>query len=145
MFVECRRRLPGLSAWMESCYSCHPLLHLGKDVIHSCCGVQQGHPLGPLGFSLTLHSIVERIMGGIHSYCVGDSGRIGRGHYHHHSMHWEGNGTESDPPGLLHLPKAPFPPSGDCSVEGQCMPMAASPPHSSPLCGRSSLNYYACC
>ena len=42
MFVEFRRHLPGLSAWMESCYSCHPLLHLGKDVIHSCCGVQQG-------------------------------------------------------------------------------------------------------
>ena len=61
MFVECRRRLPGLSAWMESCYSCHPRLHLGKDIIHSCCGVQQGDPLGPLGFSLTLHPIVERI------------------------------------------------------------------------------------
>ena len=30
MFVECRRRLPGLSAWMESCYSCLPLLHLGR-------------------------------------------------------------------------------------------------------------------
>ena len=61
MFVECRRRLPGLSTWLESCYSCHPLLHLGKDIIHSCCGVQQGDPLGPLGFSLTLHPIVERI------------------------------------------------------------------------------------
>ena len=59
--MECRRRLPGLSAWIESCYSCHPLLHLGKDVIHSCCGVQQGDPLDPLGFSLTLHPIVERI------------------------------------------------------------------------------------
>ena len=27
MFVELHRRLPGLSAWMESCYSCQPLLH----------------------------------------------------------------------------------------------------------------------
>ena len=61
MIVECCRCLPGLSAWMESCYSCHPPLHLGKDVIHSCCGVQQGDPLGPLGFSLTLHPIVEHI------------------------------------------------------------------------------------
>ena len=59
--MEYHRRLPGLSAWMESCYSCHPLLHLGKDVIHSCCGVQQGDLLSPLGFSLTLHPIVERI------------------------------------------------------------------------------------
>ena len=61
MFVEFRRRLPGLSAWMEPCYSGQPLLHLGKDIIHSCCGVQQGDPLGPLGFALTLHPIVECI------------------------------------------------------------------------------------
>ena len=61
MFVEFRRHLPGLSAWMESCYSGQPLLHLGQDIIHSCCGVQQGDPLGPLGFALTLHPIIERI------------------------------------------------------------------------------------
>ena len=61
MFVEFRSCLPGPSAWMESCYSCQPFLHLGKDTIHSCCGVQQGDPLGPLGFALTLHPIVERI------------------------------------------------------------------------------------
>ena len=61
MFVEFRRCLPRLSAWMEFCYSGQPLLHLGKDTIHSCCGVQQGDPLGPLGFALTLHPLVERI------------------------------------------------------------------------------------
>ena len=61
MFMELRQRLPGLSVWMESCYSCQPFLHLGEDCIHSCCGVQQGDPLGPLGFALTLHPIVERI------------------------------------------------------------------------------------
>ena len=59
--MEFRRHLPGLSAWMESCYSGQPLLHLGQDIIHSCCGVQQGDPLGPLGFALTLHPIIERI------------------------------------------------------------------------------------
>ena len=61
MFAEFRHHLPGLSAWMEACYSCQPLLHLGTNSIHSCCGVQQGDPLGPLGFALTLHPIVERI------------------------------------------------------------------------------------
>ena len=61
MFVAFRHCLPGLSAWMESCYSCHPILRMGNEVIHSCCGVQQGDPLGPLGFSLTLHPIIERI------------------------------------------------------------------------------------
>ena len=61
MFGEFRRHLPGLSAWMESCYSGQPLLLLGKDIIHSCCGTQQGDPLGPLGFALTLHPIIKRI------------------------------------------------------------------------------------
>ena len=61
MFAEFRHRLPGLSAWMEACYSCQPLLYLGTNSLHSCCGVQQGDPLGPLGFALTLHPIVERI------------------------------------------------------------------------------------
>ena len=46
---------------MESSYSCHPVLHVGKYVIHSCCCVQQEDPLGPLDFFLTLHPIIERI------------------------------------------------------------------------------------
>ena len=61
MFVEFRRHLPGLFAWRESCYSCQPLLRLGKDSIRSCWGVQQGDPLGLLVFALTLHPIIERI------------------------------------------------------------------------------------
>ena len=61
MFVEFRRHLLGLSVWMESCYLCQPPLHLGKDSIRSCCGMQQWDPLGPLGFALTLHLIIERI------------------------------------------------------------------------------------
>ena len=34
---------------------------MGTDSIHSCCGIQQRDPLGPLGFALTLHPIVECI------------------------------------------------------------------------------------
>ena len=37
----------------DACYSFQPLLHLCIDTICSCCGVQQGDPLGPLGFALT--------------------------------------------------------------------------------------------
>ena len=44
MFVEVRRRIPSLSAWMEFCYSFEPLLYLGSNTIHSCCGVQQEDP-----------------------------------------------------------------------------------------------------
>ena len=61
IFVETRRRSSTISAWMESCYSCQPFLLLGKDSIRSCCGVQQGDPLGPLGFALTLHPRIEKI------------------------------------------------------------------------------------
>ena len=61
MFVEVREHIPGLAAWLESFYSSQPLLHLGSDTILSCCGVQQGDPLGPLGFAITLQPIVERI------------------------------------------------------------------------------------
>ena len=46
---------------MESCYSSQVLLCLGQDTILSCCGVQQGDPLSPLGFALSLHPIVECI------------------------------------------------------------------------------------
>ena len=62
MFVEFRRRLPPASplGWSPAIL-CQPLLNLGEDSIRSCCGVQQGDPLGPLGFALTLHPIVERI------------------------------------------------------------------------------------
>ena len=43
--AEFRQHLPGLSAWMESCYSSQPILH--------------GDPLGPLGFALTLHNLAS--------------------------------------------------------------------------------------
>ena len=61
MFLEFHRHLLELSAWMESCYSGQPFLHLGKDTILSCCGVQQGDPLGPLGFALALHPVLKPI------------------------------------------------------------------------------------
>ena len=61
MFVEVRARIPSLAAWMECCYGARPILHLGKESILSCCGVQQGDPLGPLGFALTLQPIVQKI------------------------------------------------------------------------------------
>ena len=61
MLLQFRDCLPSLSAWIESCYSSQPLLHLGDRMIFSCSGVQQGDPLGPLGFALTLHPLVEEI------------------------------------------------------------------------------------
>ena len=61
MFQEVRARIPSMSAWLEMRYSAQPLLQFGNFTILSCSGVQQGDPLGPLGFVLTLHSLVEKI------------------------------------------------------------------------------------
>ena len=61
LFQEIRARIPSMAAWMESCYGVQPILHLGADSILSCSGVQQRDPLGPLGFTLTVQPIVERI------------------------------------------------------------------------------------
>ena len=82
MFVEVREHIPGLAAWLESFYSSQPLLHLGSDTILSCCGVQQGDPLGPLGFAITLQPIVERIKAEVpglilNSWYLGDGTLMG--------------------------------------------------------------------
>ena len=61
MFQEVRSRIPSMAAWIESCYGSQSLLYLGDDKIFSSCGVQQGDPLGPLCFALTLHPVVEQI------------------------------------------------------------------------------------
>ena len=61
MFEEARARIPSMSSWLECCYGSQPVLFLGEHTILSCCGVQQGDPLGPLGFVVALHPIVERI------------------------------------------------------------------------------------
>ena len=62
MFEELRSHIPGISPWMEWCYGSQPHLIHGDYTIHSCAGVQQGDPLGPLGFSMALHPIVQRIV-----------------------------------------------------------------------------------
>ena len=46
---------------MESCYGAQPVLHFCEHTILNCCGVQQGDPLGPLGFALTLQLLIECI------------------------------------------------------------------------------------
>ena len=61
MFSAIRSVLPGLSRWVECCYSTDSVLHFGDHSLLSRCGVQQGDSLGPLCFVLTLHPIAMRI------------------------------------------------------------------------------------
>ena len=41
---------------------------MDEDTIHSCFGVQQGDSLGPLGFSVTLHPLVQCIQDEVLSF-----------------------------------------------------------------------------
>ena len=61
LFREVLSHIPSLYSWMECSYGSQPFLLLGDESIQSCCGVQQGNPLGLLGFSLVLHPMVQKI------------------------------------------------------------------------------------
>ena len=54
-------KLPGLSSWVDCCYSTESHLLFGDHTLLSCYRVQQGDPLGPLCFAITLLPIVENI------------------------------------------------------------------------------------
>jgi hypothetical protein len=62
-FVEASSRMfPGLERWTRWCYTQAPLLiYDHSSVFESCCGVQQGDPLGPLYFCCGLQSIINKI------------------------------------------------------------------------------------
>ena len=62
-FVEASARMfPGLERWTRWCYTQAPLLiYDHSSVFESCCGVQQGDPLGPLYFCCGLQSIIDKI------------------------------------------------------------------------------------
>ena len=61
MFIQSRAVMPGISAWLESCYSSPPFLRFGSRTLRSCRGVQQGDPLGPLAFALALRPLTASI------------------------------------------------------------------------------------
>ena len=61
MFLEICRTVPSLAAWFECCYGSSPILLYQDKSILSCTGVQQGDPLGPLGFAIALHPLVQQL------------------------------------------------------------------------------------
>ncbi|XP_056685317.1 uncharacterized protein [Spinacia oleracea] len=61
MLREVRRRCPSLAPWVEFCYARPARLYYEGSILLSSQGVQQGDPLGPLLFALTLHPLVHLI------------------------------------------------------------------------------------
>ena len=58
MFEQVRNVFPELSAFVEWCYGSAPHLFAGDYLLSSEAGVQQGDPLGPLLFALTIHPLI---------------------------------------------------------------------------------------
>jgi hypothetical protein len=56
-----RTNFPKLHTWMQWCYGQTSDLTFGDFVVHSAEGAQQGDPLGPLGFAVSLHPIILKI------------------------------------------------------------------------------------
>ena len=70
LFKEVRYRLQQIAAWTECSYGSQPILLLDDCPIYSCCEVQQGDPLGPLGFALVLQPVIENIKEEVPSFLI---------------------------------------------------------------------------
>jgi hypothetical protein len=65
MLEEVIRHRPSISHYVEMSYGCAARQYVGPHVVESTTGVQQGDPLSPLLFALTVHPLVH----GIHQEC----------------------------------------------------------------------------
>ncbi|XP_026444126.1 uncharacterized protein LOC113344342 [Papaver somniferum] len=61
LISEVRLHCPGISHWVEFSYARPARLYYDHYILSSALGVQQGDPLGPLLFALTLHPLVKSI------------------------------------------------------------------------------------
>ena len=79
-FTEIRAHVPFIASWMEAYYTLQPSLRLGYNHLRSCCAVEKGDPLEPLGLALTLQPIVEeieqRVLGLKMNKCYLDDGTL---------------------------------------------------------------------
>ena len=76
MLTVVREKVPELLPLVHSAYSSPSHLFIGDEIIQSSEGVQQGDPLGPLLFCLTIHSIVSQLRSELRIFYM-DDGTLG--------------------------------------------------------------------
>ena len=76
MLHAVREQAPGIYDFVHSAYSQSSLLFFGDNIIESAEGVQQGDPLGPLLFSLTIHPILKMLKSELRIFYL-DDGTMG--------------------------------------------------------------------
>ena len=76
MLTVVGEKVPELLPLVHSAYSSPSHLFIGNEIIQSSEGVQQGDPLGPLLFCLTIHSIVSQLRSELWIFYM-DDGTLG--------------------------------------------------------------------
>ena len=72
MLTVVQDKITMLYAFLWQVYRHPSNLYFNTDIILSHNGVQQGDPLGPLLFSLTLHPIISKLKSNLHLFYLDD-------------------------------------------------------------------------
>lgn len=72
MLINVKQRIPKLYPYLWQCYRNSSLLYFGEEIIVSKIGAQQGDPLGPLLFSLTIHEMIRNLKSELNVWYLDD-------------------------------------------------------------------------
>ena len=72
MLSEVKQTIPSLYPYLWQCYRNSSLLFFGENTILSQIGAQQGDPLGPLLFSLTIHKLIQNLKSELNVWYLDD-------------------------------------------------------------------------